>query len=274
MIRPSIHRLTGLALILALAGCVAPPRLAHWAPIRPVSSADVHRFAPEDGYYASAKAAIGRRDYAQALELLQAARAMRRDDVRILNAFGVVYDKLGRFDLSERYYAQARALDPASTILANNIAYSQTLQTSAAAPAAFQIREARATPPQILEPAPAFFHLAVIGASLPVISLAPPARPVLIADATGAKGALDPVRREMVRLGWSTPQVGPPPARPMAVTTIAYPSYSASTARALARTLPRGVELVDCGAACDRVRLSLGADATRWPMMTQTVRNP
>ena len=29
------------------------------------------------------------------------------DDIRVLNAFGVVYDKLGRFDLSARYYDEA-----------------------------------------------------------------------------------------------------------------------------------------------------------------------
>ena len=51
----------------------------------------------QDSYYASATAAIGRRDYAEALELLQAARERASpDDVRVLNAFGVIYDKLGR----------------------------------------------------------------------------------------------------------------------------------------------------------------------------------
>ena len=46
----------------------------------------------------------------------------------MLNAFGVVYDKLGRFDLSARYYAQAKAIAPRSMIVLGNIAYSHALQ--------------------------------------------------------------------------------------------------------------------------------------------------
>src|SRR3954463_1808710 len=56
------------------------------------------------GYYSNAVTAIDARHYAVALEYLQAARAQKPADVRVLTAFGVVYDKLGRFDLSARYY--------------------------------------------------------------------------------------------------------------------------------------------------------------------------
>jgi hypothetical protein len=48
--------------------------------------------------------------------------------LRSLNALGVVYDKLGRFDLSARYYAQARAIDPNSQVVAANVSYSNALQ--------------------------------------------------------------------------------------------------------------------------------------------------
>ena len=89
----------------------------------------------DDADYAGAVSAIHRRDYAGALDFLQAARLRKGDDVRVLNAFGVVYDKLGRFDLSERYYRQARAIDPTSAIVAGNLAYSLELQgRSARAP--------------------------------------------------------------------------------------------------------------------------------------------
>ncbi len=84
--------------------------------------------APDDGAYAAAATAIERRDYAEALDQLQAARERKPDDVRVLNAFGVVYDKLGRFDLSARYYGQAKALDPSSAIVEHNLAYSSELQ--------------------------------------------------------------------------------------------------------------------------------------------------
>lgn len=96
--------------------------------VRPVETNTTDNGTPDDALYRSAAAAIGDRDYLRALDYLQAAREKQPQDVRVLNAFGVVYDKLGRFDLSSRYYAQAKALDPKSTIVAGNIAYSQLLQ--------------------------------------------------------------------------------------------------------------------------------------------------
>src|SRR3569833_1113655 len=80
------------------------------------------------GYYENAVTAINDRRYGLALEYLQAARNQKPDDVRVLTAFGVVYDKLGRFDLSARYYAQAASLDPKSRIVAADMDYSRKLQ--------------------------------------------------------------------------------------------------------------------------------------------------
>ncbi len=79
---------------------------------------------PSVGYYESAVNAINGRHYALALDYLQAARAAKADDVRVLTAFGVVYDKLGRFDLSARYYShepprlsRSRRLSPKMSII-------------------------------------------------------------------------------------------------------------------------------------------------------------
>src|SRR5215472_6144315 len=84
------------------AGCLAGPGA------RPVKITAVHTpLTPTskiDLYYSGAVRAIETRDYAQALEYLQTARSIAPEDVRVINAFGVVYDKLGRFDLSRRYY--------------------------------------------------------------------------------------------------------------------------------------------------------------------------
>lgn len=117
------------------AGCLAGPGA------RPVKLTAVHTpSAPAskiDLYYAGAVRAIEARDYAQALDYLQTARAIGQEDVRVINAFGVVYDKLGRFDLSRRYYAQAKALDPASKVVDNNLAYSERLQGLSREPLAF-----------------------------------------------------------------------------------------------------------------------------------------
>jgi hypothetical protein len=86
----------------------------------------------DESEYQSAARAIKQRDYGLALDLLQDARTREPDDIRVLNAFGVVYDKLGRFDLSARYYAGAAEIDPSSAIVRNNLAYSRKLQGLAA----------------------------------------------------------------------------------------------------------------------------------------------
>ncbi|HEX5379998.1 MAG TPA: LytR C-terminal domain-containing protein [Phenylobacterium sp.] len=262
------------ACVLGLGGCAGLPHFSHWVSIRQVKPPAERMMAREDGYYAGAKNAITRRDYARALELLQAARNAKPDDARILNAFGVVYDKLGRFDLSARYYAQAEVLDPTSPVLANNVTYSHTMQARAALPA----------PVLALAPAPVFALEApqvpkadLLAAAPPVVRLgfaAPPAvlafgmagRPLDIADASGRAGGAEPVRQELIRLGWSVPRrqalTGPREAR----SSITYPTRSLVLARALARTLDPGVQLVDCGETCTGIRLTIGADAARWNM--------
>ena len=97
--------------------------------VRPVTSATDTTLPPSEGEYQSAVDAIVKRDYALALDhRLEAAKAIEPGSARVLNAFGVVYDKLGRFDLSARYYAQAQVADPKSQIVAKNTAYSKVLQ--------------------------------------------------------------------------------------------------------------------------------------------------
>ena len=111
----------------------APPRVS----VRAIPAAVGPTLPADEGLYRDAASAINQRDYATALDLLEAARDRDPRDPRVLNAFGVVYDKLGRFDLSTEYYAQAETLDPGSPIVANNHAYSLLLQgKKAAAPAA------------------------------------------------------------------------------------------------------------------------------------------
>ena len=82
---------------VGLTGCLTAPGArpvkltAVNTPSTPVSKIDL--------YYSGAVRAIEARDYAQALDYLQAGRGIAPADVRVINAFGVVYDKLGRFDL-------------------------------------------------------------------------------------------------------------------------------------------------------------------------------
>ena len=102
-----------------------PPPKFH---IRPAASPAPSGLSRDEGAYRMAVAAIQRRDYAAALDSLEAALSRGGDSARVLNAFGVVYDKIGRFDLSAHYYSRALALDPDSAIIKANQAYSRILQ--------------------------------------------------------------------------------------------------------------------------------------------------
>lgn len=125
------------ALLPSLCGCVVWRGVANL--VRPGPQVTEVRAAPAPGLvppdpsavvdrlYARAADAIRVRDYALALEVLQVAAVRAPKDARVLNAQGVIYDKLGRFDLSARYYARALAADPGSSIVAHNMAYSARL---------------------------------------------------------------------------------------------------------------------------------------------------
>lgn len=120
---------------VCLVGCASLSGDGSGKPVVPRAHAVATALQSSMGYYENAVDAIYARHYALALEYLQAARTQKPDDVRVLTAFGVVYDKMGRFDLSARYYAQAAALDPRSTIVAHDVEYSRTLQGFISGPA-------------------------------------------------------------------------------------------------------------------------------------------
>jgi len=142
-----MRRLLIALLLIPLSGCATLSRLAalvtpHRQPpleIRALAALPApDPAAAVDRLYGRAAEAINARDYALALELLQLAATRAPADVRVLNAQGVVYDKLGRFDLSARYYERALAVDPSSRIVLSNIAYSARLQGREVAPGVLQ----------------------------------------------------------------------------------------------------------------------------------------
>ncbi len=250
-----------------LAACQAPP-----LQIRPVGTSlagaqmGVER---EDADYASARAAIERRDYADALDWLQSARARNPNDIRVLNAFGVVYDKLGRFDLSTRYYQQALAIDRSSEIVAHNLAYSQGLQTRiVASPTSWELADI-----QPLRDVRAAARTAVASAGpnsspvgFPVGSGPRPRHLLTVVNATGIPGGEQPVFARLVDLKWSLSkrQIKAAPATP--TTLIRYAPTFRAEAVALARTLPGRPQLVTADKDETGVRLVLGADAARWKL--------
>ncbi|HEY8004644.1 MAG TPA: hypothetical protein VIE16_10480 [Phenylobacterium sp.] len=282
MIARLLRALATAVVLASLSGCALFPARTQWVSIKPVRPDVEAKVDGIDAYYAAAVSAISRRDYAQALDMLQAANARKGDDVRVLNAFAVVYDKLGRFDLSARYYARAQQADASSTIVASNLAYSEALQERYAAPPPATLVEAQGP----MAPAAVATGVVRLGladppapvrlrAATPLIlarAATPSRRGLEIADASGHPRGVATIRLELARLGWTTPRA-PIPQSPQTIarTTITYAAFRAPVARSLARTLPYGVRLVDCHDRCSGIRLTLGVDSARWPSRERAI---
>ena len=77
--------------------------------------------------------ALGKKQFAEglfgmALKSFRVALVQEPRSLDRLNAVAATYDKLGRFDLAERYYARALGIDPESVPTLNNIGYSFLMQ--------------------------------------------------------------------------------------------------------------------------------------------------
>ena len=280
---------------MLLSGCAVVPKYFAWlkpgretpaVEVQPVrASTETASVDPAERLYRSAVSAIEDRDYGLALERLQLARERSPQDVRVLNALGVIYDKLGRFDLSARFYAEAGAVAPESPIVTANLAYSHLMQrkydelrTAALTPGR-QYAELQAPPrPATPDAAPkantlntarpyAVLHttrktLTLAKAETSMLKRTTPAlvgRPLLLVDAGGG-GAK--VKTQLASLGWS---VRPLIERGEASrdSRILYPIEHETVALALARTLPFRTALSVCADSCRGVTLVLGEDA-KW----------
>ena len=272
---------------LGLSGCASVPKF--WSmvtgrhtqarlDVRPVKldASLTQATSPTDRLFASAASDIESRDYAEALDLLQVAKQQSPEDVRVLNAMAVVYDKLGRFDLSRRYYDLALVSDPQSPIVLANIRYSARLQTLAQRVGPGMMLAAGAPLPA---PAPTPQRATYTAANSTMLPLASGGirlaesiyRPIrvapllvgsslLVVNATGRPGAEEPVRRLLASSGWT---VGPgqETRAVQASSRITFSEAHRPVAEALARTLPFQVALVKCVTACSGVELILGQSA-------------
>jgi tetratricopeptide (TPR) repeat protein len=248
-----------------------------------------------DLYYSGAVRAIEARDYAQALDYLQTARVIAPEDVRVINAFGVVYDKLGRFDLSRRYYAQAKALDPTSKVVDNNLAYSERLQGLSHEPLAFaSAAEAEAKlgqqsdlmPGSPVVVAPIAAAPVIMVETRPAVETAPElfgvARRSQVAAASKAvKPAAAEVGRETVAAGAAVEakpvQVAQAEPKPVPAKAPVKPFQTAQAAPKLtpAKTTTKlagaPIHLIDASGSPDAARrLSLRLTRLGWSVQTET----
>jgi tetratricopeptide (TPR) repeat protein len=289
----SILRFVGICILplagVSVAACVPFLDGDFWQSRPPAGMRAVQAdLRPSIGYYERAATAINDRRYALALEYLQAARNQKPDDVRVLTAFGVIYDKLGRFDLSARYYSQAAALDPKSRIIAADMDYSRKLQgASGSGPVMVAAKAEPDQGPQIqtqaalatqVAPHPvaaAEPHRDAVRTAQPQASRKDPIAPVLpatkavfltghpltIVDASGRGDTDKSVRTYLSGLGWSVAKSDAIklPARPQ--TTIVYKESMITAAKALARTLSLPMHL-SASDTVEGLQLVLGGDVS------------
>ena len=114
-----------LAMAIALSGCAT----FDWSGIRAlVKVGDQEAVSDIDRALVQGRVQFVQGNYGIAIDSFNAAVTLDPKSVRALNGLAASYDKLGRFDLAQRYYANALALDPESPMTLNNIGYSQLLQ--------------------------------------------------------------------------------------------------------------------------------------------------
>ncbi|MET0547354.1 MAG: LytR C-terminal domain-containing protein [Caulobacterales bacterium] len=289
----TLVRMAISVMALQAAGCATSD--SRWTPISAAAAINAD-IKPAELSYRAAVAAIDGRDYARALELLQMARAQDSKDDRIYNAFGVVYDKLGRFDLSRRYYAQAQQLAPESATVANNIAYSKVLEALNGK-----------TPVVIAERAHGVSaeHTAILQADLTEIArnMQSPLRKIelraaqpeasleqkasltttagapaqtsslSVINATGTPQQAEHVRQALVDLKWSAPRNLVRSATLQEKTIVEYPQTRSRAAKALVRTLPNGVAMQLCETECQGLALIVGQDSLAWKLRGQARRS-
>jgi len=273
--RRSIVCVTVSALALSLDGCATASRI--WARItekpaklevRPVTvetASLTSQTTAVDRLYDQAKRAIARRDYATALDLLQLAKQGDPRDVRVLNALGVVYDKLGRFDLSDRYYTAALEAEPGSTIALANAEYSSVLsgryheQTTLLAQAPIEPIMPLAAPSirAVPVPEPTF----ALASAAPVKRIEPLllGSALVVVNATGRVRGEQPVILYLASAKWSVSPTSPS-AEVKATSEIIYSTQHRALAESLARTLPFPARMKPCSDSCEGVRLVVGSN--------------
>lgn len=253
-------------LMSRLSGHKPAPQLQ--ARAAPTGASEHPTTLPADRLYGAAARSIQGRDYAEALDILQLARERSPQDARVLNALGVVYDKLGRFDLSERYYTLAARAEPDSPIVAANLRYSSMLQAAQRRPAPMLAQAAPPSPvrmadlrttgeTQALPSTPPLIRRVIpVGVVQPATPALAGGRLILV-NASGR--ALTPTRLYLTGAGWTLAHADQT-AAPQDRSEIRFDAQIEPVAQALARTLPFKVTLAACASACP-FQLVLGRDA-------------
>jgi hypothetical protein len=178
--------------LTATFGCASSPKMQVRAVTPPIASSP----SLEQGI-----ALLRSGNVAMAIETLRIAARQDPGSKRALNALGVAYDRLGRFDLSRSYYEQALALAPADADILHNLSVSLRMQGRIAeAEEVAQEEQSRrlATTEQHADAAPQ---------SMP--ALAPSGTPSVLAAGGGT--AVEPEQQQLEKV--ASPSQPPAPVR-------------------------------------------------------------
>lgn len=108
-------------LLLTLSSCMASKSVE----IRPVGATSP---VTADEAYAEAKRQLERGNIGLAIDGFRKAVRRSPESVDAMNGLAVAYDRLGRFDLSRRFYELALAAQPTNAKVRNNLAVSLRMQ--------------------------------------------------------------------------------------------------------------------------------------------------
>lgn len=263
-------RVLAPALMLALVSCSAGQ-----VNVRPMGGA-----APAKGSgdaYAEARRQLDEGNVALAIDGFRQVLRSNPRSVDALNALGVAYDRLGRFDLSQRYYDNALQIEPGSAKVRHNLSLSIRMQIRMNEEHAVEQAVASAPAPAVLpavlaeRPAPAAasaVRLERVSAQEIMLTTRPPARigsvtvaldpPKLavasvplhpfmaqasetprlhVLNAVGRRGQAGRMRQYLAGVGWREVRVGDSRRR-LAHSVMLFPAGAREKAEALAGSLP------------------------------------
>lgn len=125
-IRPCMKLALLASVALVASGCTADWSNGETANYKWTQDPPVQASAQDPYVLGKKQFAVGL--YGMALKNFRVAMVREPKSLDRLNAVAATYDKLGRFDLAERYYARALGVDPNSIQTLNNIGYSFLMQ--------------------------------------------------------------------------------------------------------------------------------------------------
>jgi tetratricopeptide (TPR) repeat protein len=166
--------LAGIALWM-VSGCTAAT-----PPIAPLMSGDF-TVGEHAGHHQTGLEHLKAARYGLAVFELRKALRDNPRSIETLNAIGIAYDQLGRFDVSREYYDRALALDPNAVQTLNNLGLSATKQGNFASAVGWLERAQRQDPGsrEVGENlADARDQFATLAAADPLLSAAAEAQPV------------------------------------------------------------------------------------------------